>query len=279
MSLIQRIKTTLSKPFPYQENPFSLFRTIIAISLFVTFFLYIFKPFGLAQTQSNLFLICLGFGLATFVSYYVYEFIVENLFKLKSGSAVYTFGKWILQVSGLLICISLANFIFVRLVIFGNIAWEFFPDMFRGTFAVGIFPTVFFGGLALLRQERKFQKIAKELNLSESKPIKTTDQTERLIENIDLRNIRYIEALQNYVKIGHLNSEGLLIETTHRNSLKKILELSRDSFIVKCHRSFLVNRSTIVAAKGNAQGLVLTLDSCEKTIPVSRSYVSIFREK
>ena len=97
--------------------------------------------------------------------------------------------------------------------------------------------------------------------------------------NLASHQIRYIEALQNYAKIGYINSTGQLIERTERATLKSILNEVEGSPIVKCHRSFLVNREAIISTSGNAQGLLLTLSDCDKTIPVSRSYVPAFRRK
>ena len=90
--------------------------------------------------------------------------------------------------------------------------------------------------------------------------------------------IRYIEALQNYAKIGYINTEGQLKEQVERSTLKGIIQQIADTSIVKCHRSFLVNRDHITQVTGNAQGLQLTLADCKKSVPVSRAFVSVFRK-
>jgi len=276
MSLLNTIKTTLNKPFPSEESNIGILGNIIGISLFVTLFLYLFQPFGMSSIESNKFLICLGFGLTTFISYLIYELFIVYIIRIRKGELIYTFGKWIFQVTGLLLFISLANFLFIKWSVFKSIRWQHYPAMIKGTFAVGIFPTIFIGAITLFRQEKKYHKIAGEINSLESSAIPTP--SERFFEGILLTNIRYIEALQNYIKIGHLNQEGLLIENTVRGSLKQILKEFPASPIVKCHRSFLVNRSKILSAEGNAQGLLLTLENCDKKIPVSRSFVPVFRK-
>ncbi len=166
----------------------------------------------------------------------------------------------------------------MRWFYFGYIKWEFFPIMIKNTFAIGIFPLVVLGAISLLRQEKKYQLIANEINqqpdIIDAQPI-----NEQLIFNIPIHQIRYIEALQNYVKIGHINAKGVLTEQTERATLKSILLEVKGSTIIKCHRSFLVNREAIISTSGNAQGLLLTLSDCDRIIPVSRSYVSVFRSK
>ncbi len=98
-----------------------------------------------------------------------------------------------------------------------------------------------------------------------------------LLYDIQTSKIKYIEALQNYIKIGYLNSEEKLSEKMLRTTLKQVTSEVKDTAIVKCHRSFLVNREAITATTGNAQGLLLSLSNCDKKVPVSRKYIPIFR--
>jgi len=278
MEFWNNIIEILKKPFPEEENKAVYFRNVAVISVFVTLFLYIFQPFGMSHVQSGLFLICLGFGATTFVASVFYDLCIKSLFKLMGKGKGLTFGKWILHMIGVILTISLANFIYARLAFFGDIRWEFFPIMIANTFAIGIFPAVVLGAISLLRQERKYRLIADEINQKEPSIVSDKPATDQIVFEIPIRQIRYIEALQNYVKIGYINPAEHLTERTERATLKSILNEVEGSSIVKCHRSFLVNRDTIVSTSGNAQGLLLTLSDCDKIIPVSRSYVPVFRE-
>ncbi len=276
MNVFKAIGQFLRKPFPEYESNWAYLRVTLAVSLFIVFFLYIFEPFDISNMESNQFMICLGFGMATLIGTVVHDFVFHQVWSWFSKKRVITFGIWILQMIGVILMISLANFIYLRYSFFGYMKWDFFHIMIRNTFAIGIFPVVTLGALALLRQERKYQSIASEINQQkESKPeITTTD--EQSVFNIPTNQIRYVEALQNYVKIGYV-TEGGLKEKTERATLKGVLDEANGSAIVKCHRSFLVNRSSIISTAGNAQGLQLSLSDCDKIIPVSRSYVAGFR--
>ena len=278
MDFLNKIILFLRKPFPRDDSFSGNLKTITYISVFIAFFLYIFQPFDISSIPEKKFLICMGFGAMTFIACVVYDVIVFRWLQLAGPSEKYTFGKWVLNMIGIMLTISIANFIFMRLIIFGYILWEYLPYMISGTFKVGIFPIVFIGAISLLRQEKKYQNIAAEINQKNINPSSMDPTDSTFLFEIPIHQIRYVEALQNYVKIGFVNS-GELKEKTERATLKSIMSELKDSSIIKCHRSFLVNRDFIISTSGNAQGLLLTLADCSKTIPVSRSYVPVFREK
>lgn len=277
MKFLAAVVRLLNKPFPEQELSFGAPKTIAVISVFVTFFLFIFQPFGISSLESGKFLICLGFGSMTLLASVIYEFIVGRVLKLRVEQENWTFGKWILYNLGVMLTISLANFLFARILIFGYIDWELLPAMIYGTFMVGIIPIIVLGGLSLFVQEKKYKGIAKHIN--QQKIINSDDHLTdtHFLFDIPLNRIRYVEALQNYVSIAYIDSHGQFKKMTERATLKNILDEIAGSSIVKSHRSFLVNRKAIVAISGNAQGLLLQLSESDRTIPVSRSYVSVFR--
>lgn len=280
MLLVKKAKSLLTRPFPQEESWVDTLKIVSAISAFVFIFLYIFKPFGMHLAEGEGFLLlCLGFACVAFVSSIVYEFIALKVIRIKGGGMKFTFARWIVYFIGAILVISLANFIFVRMVLFDDIEWSLYPPMMKGTFAIGLFPAIFFGALALLRQERKYQSIAAEIN--QQTPSSKTSETnaKHAIFGIPVNEIRYVEAMQNYIKIGYLNADNTLQKHTERATLTGVIrDLSSDT-ILRCHRSFLVNRNAIISSEGNAQGLLLSLSDCDKKIPVSRSYVSAFKRR
>lgn len=277
MELIRNIVSLLKKPFPEQSSNFGEPKLLAIFSLFVTFFLYIFQPFGIASLASNKFLFCLGFGAMTFLGSVIYEFIVGRMLKLKGELGNWTLGKWILNNLGILLVISLANFLFARFAFFGYIQWELFPIMLYSTFMIGLIPITVLGIFTVLLQEKKYSGIAEDVNRKTSfVPVSNVKDEHSLFE-IPLSKIRYIQGLQNYVTIAYVDEAGVLKKKTERATLKNILDELSGSSIIRSHRSYLVNRSAILSASGNAQGLLLSLSDCEREIPVSRSYVSLFR--
>ncbi len=279
MRFFNTVISILKKPFPEQESSFGLLKINLIISAFVVFFLYIFRPFGIALLESNTFLICAGFGLMTFLAAFFFDIIIGKVFKLKGELDQWTFGKWIIYNLGAVLVISLANFLFARILIIGFIDWSLLPQMVYGTFMVGIIPITVLGGISILIQERKYQSIAKGINQQKTPLQESNTNEDRTLFEIPLNRIKYIESLQNYVYIGHLDNDGQFKKITERATIKNIEEATSGSPVVKSHRSFLVNVNDIINISGNAQGLLLELSDCDRSIPVSRSYVDLFRSK
>ena len=278
MEFLESILALLKKPFPDDLTLWRYTKISIALSLFVAFFLYVFRPFGLATLGVDTFLICLGFGSMTFVGAMVYELTIGQLLRVIGLRVNWTYGKWILNTLGAVIFISVANFIFGRLIDTGTIDWSLFPAMLYGTFMIGILPVSALGAWLVSQQEKKYEGIANEINQVPGGVQKINASTQTIFD-IATAQIKYIEALQNYVKVGYLNSEDSLKIQTERMTLKEVLKITEGSSITQCHRSYLVNQDAVISASGNAQGLMLALSDCEKTIPVSRAFVSQFRHR
>lgn len=86
-------------------------------------------------------------------------------------------------------------------------------------------------------------------------------------------NLLYIEASDNYANIFYLN-KGKISRFLLRNSLKRMEELFKNSEIVRCHRSYMVNFEKVKVLRKDKEGLMLELDLPSVIdIPVSRSYV------
>lgn len=277
MNFLNSIAQFLKRPFPTFENVFDFLKLLIVMSLFIAFFLYVFQPFGMSNLESKKLLICLGFGSMTFIATILYELTIGSILRWTGVYDNWTFGKWMINNLGLLIYISVANFLFARLVLFGYIDWSLFPHMLYGTLMIGLLPLSVVGAFAMLFQEKKYQGLAEKVNLKSNRPFKIKEDRQSIF-GINIKDIRYIESLQNYVKLVYIDDSGQLVKKTERATLKQILKDTKGSPITKSHRSILVNKKSILSVSGNAQGLLLSLKDCEKPIPVSRSFVPHFKE-
>ncbi|MEM1120451.1 MAG: LytTR family DNA-binding domain-containing protein [Bacteroidota bacterium] len=275
MSILKEIYHFLNSPFTKEEDWFGLSKNFVSISVGMTLFLYIFQPSGISEAES-VFWVCLGFGIAGALGYFIYEAGFSQL--VKRVPIQWTYGKWVVYCIGVLFFIALLNFLFVRYFVFGYMEWELFPAMIRGVFMFGI-PVILLMLVFFYREEKKYQGIAEELNAQHKGVPAKEVLIDLSINGIPIQQIKYVEAMQNYVVIGFVDANGELRSQIERATLKSILEKVNESPIVRTHRSFLVNKQAITATTGNSQGLLLTLSDCDKKIPVSRKYVSAFRTK
>jgi len=97
---------------------------------------------------------------------------------------------------------------------------------------------------------------------------------------IMLENLLYIDSADNYVTIHYLNKTKL----SHfliRNSLKWMDEnLTKESQLVRCHRSYIVNLDMVKVIRKNKGGIFMELDVVNTPdIPVSNSYYEQVMEK
>jgi hypothetical protein len=213
----------------------------------------------------------------TLVASILYEWVIRQVSKYHLKSEKFVFGAWIIKTTGLVLMISLANFLFARLVFFGSIKWEFLPNMIFGTFAIGVFPIVIIGIVSLLKEERKYKSMAFHINHESTTQRISKSAHKQLVFGIPVNSIRYIEALQNYIKIYYIDDGLNMMDKIERATLKSIIEETEQDVLVRCHRSYIVNKEEVLEVNGNAQGLLLTISNSDKNIPVSRKYIDLFR--
>lgn len=123
----------------------------------------------------------------------------------------------------------------------------------------------------LLEKLKNDELLAPELK---KKPmIAFPDEKGEIKISIVLENLLYIDSADNYATIYYLNKTKL----SHfliRNSLKWMEEnLTLNSPLVRCHRSFIVNLDNVKVLRKTKEGIFLELDDLNSPdIPVSKTY-------
>jgi DNA-binding LytR/AlgR family response regulator len=84
-----------------------------------------------------------------------------------------------------------------------------------------------------------------------------------------LPDLLYIEASDNYSTLYWKNGDSLEKKMLRVN-LKSIEAQLNNAFIIRCHRSFIVNVNAITHVRGNTNGYKLDMRDTDFTIPVSR---------
>lgn len=96
--------------------------------------------------------------------------------------------------------------------------------------------------------------------------------------SVNPQDILYIESSGNYVIIDYL-FENQVKQTKLRTTLNKIeKDLASYTYLLRCHRAYIVNKSYVSDVRGNSQGLQLSLQHLGAEIPVSRSHVELLKE-
>jgi len=92
--------------------------------------------------------------------------------------------------------------------------------------------------------------------------------------SITLADLLYIEAEDNYISVFHLE-KGMVKKQLLRAKMKDIEANLKSQFIIRCHRSFIVNINTVEKVTRDAHQMKLYLPHISKSIPVSRSYIPV----
>jgi len=91
---------------------------------------------------------------------------------------------------------------------------------------------------------------------------------------ITLADLLYIEAEDNYISVHHLEN-GIVKKQLLRATMKEIEINLKAQFIIRCHRSFIVNINIVEKIIRDTHRMKLYLPHISKSIPVSRSYIPV----
>ena len=281
MNVFKSFFSFINQPYPEDLGFKAMLKTAFGIGVFIFLFLSFFSPSGMDELGSKLYLYTAYFGLVTFVVIVLFESALVYVLKLKRDDESWTFWKWLVSVLVLIGCIAIANY-FLQCFLFNSFEfyWRRLRETISTTYMIGLFPTFFFGALNLQNKKLKNQAVASAYQ--PDKNLADTNETYLKIEK-DGKDIRithseilFIEAMQNYVSIHFVNENGLqkIVQRIPISNIEKDLD---SNLIIRCHRSFIVNKSRIITITGNAQGLKLSLEDTDSQIPVSRKYISLFK--
>lgn len=279
-----------SKPYPKDSNLKKKFFTAFIFGNFIFLFLVLFQPFGINQWEvPNKALVLAGYGAITFVVVFFNSVLVEMIFKNWFKEQNWKVWKEIFWSLWHILLIGTANLLYSKWQVGFSLTLTNFLMYQWITLIVGIIPV----GLITLWNYNRLQKKNLEAALQLTKVINTeptiqqekqqmvTLAGENTKENIqlDLDALLYMEAADNYIEVVWLTNTELQKKLL-RNTLKNMEDqLSPESHIFRCHRSYLVNLRKVISVSGNSQGYKLHLSGTDELIPVSRSLNEIIRER
>lgn len=281
----------LAKPYPRSSGSRKKLISAFIFGMFVFLFLLVFQPFGLNIWETDFKILKLaGYGMVTTVIILVNGFVIESIFKNWFAESNWTVGKEILSGVLNILVIGSLNLLYTHWLGVTRIDLKSFIAFQWITLIVGIIPVTM---ITIINQSR-LQKLntlgAKELNDFIAKeaithPLTTIQQITIIAENgkdrfsFDPNSVLVFSAADNYVEIYYYSHDEVkkeLIRTTLKNIEAVIVNYS---YLIRCHRSYVVNLNCVKEVSGNSQGLKLHLAKSDLSIPVSRSLNHLIHEK
>ncbi len=279
------MKRFLNKPFPYSK-PQNLWYTAVFIGLFVSLFLFIFKPFELDRLEHTILVKTTAiYGLISFLIIIITNKIPVHFFPKLFNEDSWTVWKEFTQLIFITLMIAIGNYLYTVYAGFMPFNGSAFTRMLIWTLSIA---SIIVGGtlvirsnLALRRHLRDAQimnqhildQVGKmELPKHQEKMVLLESEIEKQNLSIPSSNIVYLTSVGNYIDCFYLDSNDVLSSGRIRNRMKTMEQkLEKYPEFFRCHRAFIVNKSLIRSVDGNAKGYSLWLKHIDKPIPVARS--------
>ena len=252
-------------------------------SLIIFLILYVLEPFGIGRMESGKLWATLGSACISAGVSSVFAWVLPWLFPKYYEERAWTLGKEVLNTLVLLLCITVCVWLYVAWLIGMMPSAGLFFMVLLWVLILGAFPTVLFAmwnrNIQLAKNLSEAQEMNRRLSAkhevgqSPSSPLLFSGGTKETLE-IDARSFLYAEAEGNYVRLHYLSpKDNRPVSKLLRLTMKQAeASVSSASYIVRCHRAFLVNLHRVTKVEGNSQGYRLRLEGCAEEVPVSRGY-------
>jgi len=276
------MQNPFNKPYPFNEDLKHNSKIVFFISIGVPLFLILLQPFdiSLLPKQDKYFLI-IAFGVITFLALSLHLLFIPSLFPKTFTSSKWNVKKEIFWNSWILFTILTGYFFYCKTL-------EVLKFDFNLVIKLILTATIPITALILINQNRMFRsraKFADDINkkLQDHKFIQdkiilfnSDYQKDSLAIKVNL--LLFIRSANNYIEVFWKDGE-LIKNQMIRCSMAYAEDLLKeDKFIVKCHRSYIVNINYIDRFEGNVQGYKLYFDKIDFPIPVSKSFASKLQE-
>lgn len=280
MSVVDQLKLYIPKLLTQKRIVVLFFALVL---LFCIFFVVVYRPIGLLQPQGIL--SALDFRLYSIIL----VFIGLVVFSVSRRSLYLVQRRIRMSLGAYFIWIGCEFFVLIVLLTVAawylnenpNVSWlELSGRVIIDIVALLTMPYIV-TVLVFLLQQKRLEIATLTDQLQESKAVDSNESRDEVIQFYDKgdklvfvtkrSNVLYIEAADNYTIIHYLSGDKEDTLILH-NSLKNIAETFSSQGMVRCHRGFLVNLENVKYLRKEKDGLVLEIASCERLIPVSKTY-------
>ncbi len=246
------------------------------VSLFITIFLLVFQPFGVNNFDPThsinqvFFFSMLGFGFVIGLTLSLFEFLIgPAIFKKKILSI------FLLRTITELIVVASAIFIYYNIL--GNFHdWHFrsYIDFIFNVSMMSIIPIII---IFLYTNNRKTKEAYQLLELKPAisisdKYVSLTSSNGKDSISLTLNDLLFVEAEDNYISVSYIEKETLKKQLL-RATMKEVEKNLNSEFVLRCHRSFIVNMNKVEKVIKDGHQIKLFIPELSFPIIVSRSYV------
>lgn len=252
------------------------------VTFFVLLFIVIFEPFnsntwikGMSKDRFVFYAILMvAIGLGVLTVSRIVMFLLRNKIKIYYWNYIIWLFSEVIFIS--MFCTLFAWLIHPREVDFFTI----FPYTFLYSGSILLLPYIISWLYFELKDNQRVLESEKSLRLHNGDKTSTTnmdlinftDEKGVLKLSVSIDNLFYIAAADNYVNVCYINKEKVS-NFILRNSLKNIEESYSNVNLVRCHRSYIINRTKVKVMRRDKDGLYIELDSKSiPDIPVSKTY-------
>ncbi len=249
-----------------------------AYGIFLYLFLIVFLPFGVSNYDPNhqytlAFLLEIGiFVPVTILVSLFNEFILKAIFKdYQNYPFVISWTVWSLVLLGIIIFI-----VYNYLGNWHDWRWSSLPGFVFNTGTVLVFPATamfFYYRYKTLRENYDTVLTNTNNSIDDKQMIFFTGEGSKENLSVTVADFVYAQAQDNYIEIKYLKN-GVLSKFLIRSSLTALKERLEYDFLVRCHRSYLVNLYNVHSIKGSINDLQITMSHFNAEIPVSRTYAA-----
>lgn len=264
--------------YMYEKN--NIIRLILFTAVFALLFINIFKPFG----SRNWYPIS-DFKFVVFASLIVLVgmlvVVISRLIMLayvkKHTISYFQYGMWVLTE---IVSMSMFYALFTKFIPKENARRDFIQIFYDSTLHASLILLLSYAILWLYFswhdknvQLQKMMIEEQNSDVPKKNLIAFPDEKGELKISIVLENLLYVDSADNYATIHYLN-KSKLSHFLIRNSLKWMEEnLTKDTPLVRCHRSYMVNLDKVKVLRKTKDGIFLELDADSTSdIPVSKTY-------
>ncbi|WP_412984681.1 LytTR family DNA-binding domain-containing protein [Pontimicrobium sp. IMCC45349] len=255
--------TFLNKQIPFIASLKDKLLVGFILGCILAFIIIFLQPFDTNNYESNYKnLILSGFGILFFSTFFIQSSLENILYN--SSNKIWTVGNEIIStiifftISGTIIYLYNHRFI-------NGESYSIKTYFLYLQHIVLVFIPIFSPLVVFLRN--KFGELI--IPLPKNTVIITGENKNETLK-LNRKDLLYIKAVENYIDIFFVSDNNTVTSKTFRQTLLKTNQ--QLPFLVKCHRSYLLNMENVKEVKGNSQNAKICFKDFENTIPLSKTY-------